>query len=148
MNDQTARFPMARMATMMAGVAIATILLTAYSTLSGNKAQLASLGDVQQVRELRVDTSTGDLRFFDQSSGALVAELPTLTEGFVQVTIRNLSQRRAFSGKPADAPYQLTRYSTGHIVLRDPLTGTSVAISAFGNSQAQAFARLLKGDAS
>ena len=148
MNDQTAKFPMTRVAAMMAGVAVVAIMLTAYSSLSGNKAQLASMGNVEQIRELRVDTSTGDMRFFDQKSGALVAALPTLTEGFVQVTMRNLSQRRAFSGKPADGPYQLTRYSTGHIVLRDPLTDTTVAVSAFGNSQAQAFARLLKGDAS
>jgi putative photosynthetic complex assembly protein len=147
MKDQTAKFPMARVATMMAGVAVIATLLTAHSTLTGNKAQLASMGDVQQVRDLRLDTSTGDLRFFDQSSGALVAELPTLTEGFVQVTMRNLSQRRVFSGKPADAPYQLTRYSTGHIVLHDPLTDTTVAVSTFGNSQAKAFARLLKGGA-
>ncbi len=148
MKDQIAKFPASRVAAMMAGVAVIAIMLTAYSSFSGNKAEVASMGVVEQMRELRIDTSTGDLRFFDQSSGALVAELPTLTEGFVQVTMRNLSQRREFSGKPATAPYQLTRYSTGHIVLRDPLTDTTVAVSTFGSSQAQAFTRLLMGGAS
>jgi putative photosynthetic complex assembly protein len=96
-------------------------------------------------RELRVDGSTGNLQFFDQRTGELVATLPTVTEGFVQVTMRNLGRLRTTAGHRADAPYRLQRHATGHVVLVDPETGTKISLNAFGPTNAQAFAQLLQG---
>ena len=137
-----------RILMLLGAVAICMTGLAVYSSLTGSKAAVAELGNVTEMRELRVDTASGDLRFFDQSTGELVATLPTLTEGFVQVTMRNLNRLRTTSGHPADAPYRLQRHAGGHVVLLDPETGTTVSLDAFGQSNARAFARLLKGNAS
>ena len=95
--------------------------------------------------DLRVDGSTGNLQFFDQRTGELVATLPTVTEGFVQVTMRNLGRLRTTAGHRADAPYRLQRHASGHVVLVDPETGTTISLNAFGPTNAQAFAQLLQG---
>lgn len=133
-----------RILALIAAVVITSTAMAAFSSMTGNKAQLAGLGDVTQVRDLRVDGSTGNLQFFDQRTGELVATLPTLTEGFVQVTMRNLGRLRSTAGRSIDAPYRLQRHAGGHVVLLDPQTGTTISLNAFGPTNAQAFAQLLQ----
>jgi len=93
-----------RILALIGAVIISSTGMAAYSSMTGNKAELAELGDVEMSRELRVDGSTGNLQFFDQRTGELVATLPTITEGFVQVTMRNLGRVRTTAGHRADAP--------------------------------------------
>ena len=134
-----------RILALIGAVIISSTGMAAYSSMTGNKAELAELGDVEMSRELRVDGSTGNFQFFDQRTGELVATLPTVTEGFVQVTMRNLGRLRTTAGHRADAPYRLQRHATGHVVLVDPETGTKISLNAFGPTNAQAFAQLLQG---
>jgi putative photosynthetic complex assembly protein len=133
-----------RILALIGAVVITSTGMAAFSSMTGNKAQLAGLGDVTEARDLRIDTASGNLKFIDGDTGQLVATLPTLNEGFVQVTMRNLDRLRSTAGRPVDAPYRLQRHAGGQVVLLDPETGTTVSLNAFGPTNAQAFAQLLQ----
>jgi len=133
-----------RILALIGAVVLSTTGMAAFSSVTGKKAEVAGLGDVTETRDLRIDTSSGNLKFIDGQTGQLVATLPTLNEGFVQVTMRNMDRLRTTAGHPADAPYRLQRHAGGHVVLLDPETGNTISLNAFGPTNAQAFARLLQ----
>ena len=102
-----------------------------------------------QVRELRFeDAADGSVQVVDAASGATVAELPAGGEGFMRGVLRGMARSRRQEGIGRDAPLRLVRWSDGHISLHDPTTGRAVELDAFGETNARAFARLLKEGAS
>jgi hypothetical protein len=107
---------------LIGAVVITSTGMAAFSSMTGNKAQLAGAGRRDRcARAAHRHGSTGNLKFIDGDTGQLVATLPTLNEGFVQVTMRNLDRLR-LNGRPAvDAPYRLQRHAGGQVVLLDPM---------------------------
>jgi hypothetical protein len=70
-----------RILALIGAVIISSTGMAAYSSITGNKAELAELGDVEMSRELRVETARpATCKFFDQRTGELVATLPTLSQ--------------------------------------------------------------------
>ena len=92
------------------------------------------------------------LRFDDQQNGsvlvrrasdkAVIYTIAPETNGFMRATLRGLAQERRRSGISDATPFMLTRWSDGRMSLEDQMTGRNVALEAFGETNAGAFARL------
>ena len=92
------------------------------------------------------------LRFDDQQNGsvlvrrasdkAVIYTIAPESNGFMRATLRGLAQERRRSGIGDATPFLLTRWSDGRMSLEDVTTGRIVALEAFGETNAGAFARL------
>lgn len=94
-----------------------------------------------------------DLRFSDLADGSVVAlnaatgakleRIDPGVGGFIRVTMRSFANERKQRGLSSDVPFTLTRMKDGDLLLRDPLTGRTMLLNAFGPSNEGAFAQLL-----
>jgi putative photosynthetic complex assembly protein len=58
--------------------------------------------------------------------------------------MRGLARERKLGDIGARPPFRLTRYAGGEITLTDTSTGKRIDLGAFGSTNTEAFARLLK----
>ena len=94
-----------------------------------------------------------DLTFSDSADGSVIvrlaetqeviAALPPGTSGFVRVVMRGLALHRKGLGVGEEHPFRLTYWDDNRLTIKDPLTGRSVPLGAFGKPNRQAFAQLL-----
>ncbi len=123
----------------MLTIAIAAV---ARATRSGGTAVLPGTS-VVLARALRFEDQTdGSVRVLD-ARGAVVEVLAPGTSGFIRGTLRAVARGRRMRGLTAEQPMTLARWSDGRITLDDSLTGQHVELSAFGGTNAAAFAELL-----
>ncbi|MBL8582831.1 MAG: phosphonate-binding protein [Rhizobiaceae bacterium] len=95
-----------------------------------------------------------DLRFSDLPDGTVVAsnaatgsEIERIAPGaggFIRVTMRSFAGDRMKRDMTDEVPFQLARMNDGDLLLRDPLTGRSMLLNAFGPSNERAFAQLIE----
>lgn len=98
--------------------------------------------------------SAVELKFDDLPDGTVVAldartgtELDRVapgTGGFIRVTMRSFAAERLARGLGADEPFTLARLNDGSLVLKDPVTGRTMLLNAFGPSNEGVFAHLLE----
>jgi putative photosynthetic complex assembly protein len=131
-------------------VAAAGMILLAFAF-----AITARLTDIGASRlELPPVAETVALKFTDMPNGSvgvlraaddrLLVALEPGEAGFVRVVLRGLAHDRAKVGAGPEQPFELSRHADGTLALIDPATGRIVTLSAFGFSNEEAFARLLK----
>jgi putative photosynthetic complex assembly protein len=93
-----------------------------------------------------------DLRFEDRADGAVIivnaatnkpVEVMTGQNGFLRGTLRGFARTRRMDGIGEAAPFQLTSWSDGRLILSDPATGRQVDLEAFGTLNEAVFGRLL-----
>ena len=97
--------------------------------------------------------ATRDLRFEDRADGAIVARQAATgtevmvfdpgTNGFVRGTLRALARGRRQADMSHDAPFRLSAFADGRLVLEDTLNGRTVELNAFGDTNRDVFAGLL-----
>ena len=63
--------------------------------------------------------------------------------GFLRGTLRGFARTRRADKIGSAAPFHLTGYADGRLVLLDPSTGRDVEIEAFGSANEAVFVRLL-----
>ena len=98
----------------------------------------------EQIRVLRfVDQPDGSIQVIDAVTGADVHNFQG-EQGFVRGTLRALVRGRRLQGMGADQPFELSAHDAGRLSLRDPATGTSIALESFGSNNIGVFARLLR----
>ncbi len=77
--------------------------------------------------------------------------LDTLGQGegsFMRQTVRQLARARTRTGGSKEIPFILRGQENGRLLLEDPVTGQSVDLTAFGRTNAGAFARFLEPESS
>ena len=107
---------------------------------------VANVGPTTEIdsRALRFeDRDDGGVGIFDPASNALVEIAPPGTNGFLRATLRGLARERRAVGAGPEAPFRLTHWADGRLTLDDPSTGRRVEMVAFGETNAEVFARLL-----
>lgn len=93
-------------------------------------------------RRLRfIDAADKSVQVLDADSGAEVYRV-TGEAGFVRGILRGMARERRRLGKPAEAPFELS-LEAGLLTLRDLATGAHIELTAFGRTNAGAFARML-----
>lgn len=123
---------------------IAVVAMVGLARVSGfDPTQSAEVTVVQSRDILFTDTANGGVGVIDGKTGNQLRELAPGTNGFLRATLRGLAQNRMNRGFGQDVPFRVVRTSSGMIQLIDLATGRTIALDAFGQTNAQVFARLL-----
>ena len=95
-------------------------------------------------RDLRFEDRTdGSLAVFNAGDGTVLEVLPPGSNGFMRATLRGLVRERKREEVGATPPFRLTAYADGRLTLEDTGTGRRIDLEAFGQTNLQAFTRLL-----
>ena len=78
----------------------------------------------------------------DHTTGRMLQELLYDRDGFAVTTLRGLHTERRKLGLPADLPFTLSIWPKGRVTLHDSATGRLLELTAFGPTNATAFAVL------
>lgn len=92
------------------------------------------------------DEADGGVGVYDHESGAPIRIFERDTGGFVRTAMRAAAHERKITGGDAAAPFRLDRTANGRLILTDTITGRAVSLEAFGDANAEDFARLLPGE--
>ncbi len=95
------------------------------------------------------------LNFIDQADGSIsvtnhdtgdVIDNFSGEQGFLRGTLRALVRERKLRGLDLSQlqPFELIAHDGGRLTLRDPSTGSSIALESFGPTNTAVFARLLR----
>jgi len=97
-----------------------------------------------EARDLRfADRGDGAVVVSDARSGAAIRVLSSGEGGFVRGAMRGLARDRRLAGEGAAAPFRLTRWADGRLTLEDMATGRMIEMTAFGQTNTEAFMRFL-----
>lgn len=95
-------------------------------------------------RELRfTDRDDGGIMVTDATTGESAGLVAQGGDGFLRATMRGLANARKQGGHGPDIPFVLSSHADGALILRDPVTGRSLDLAAFGPTNEAAFARFL-----
>ena len=128
-------------------IAIALLLIGTFITigmarLQGTTQEVAE--PARKIRQLRfVDQPDGAVAAIDASTGQLVERYEG-EQGFLRGTLRALVRDRRLQGFGADQPFELIAHDAGRLSLRDPATGSTIALESFGSNNIGVFARLMR----
>lgn len=89
------------------------------------------------------DRIDGGVVLTDAASGREVLVVAPGEDGFLRGTLRGLARDRRLRDLGPDAPFRLIAWSDGRMTLDDTATGRRLDLLAFGQTQVEAFARLL-----
>ena len=98
---------------------------------------------LQMQRQLRFSIGPDAVVIADAASGARLGSVPTEKQGFVSGMIHGVAAIRRQNGLDLDAPFTVSLYRDGRLILRDPLTNTAIDLESFGPTNAMSFARFL-----
>jgi putative photosynthetic complex assembly protein len=137
------------------GPLAAAVMLVAVSLVGVGASQAGLLG-AERPGEAPAAASAAsrDLRFLDRADGAVVVQrvdgggdtvLAPGDGGFVRGVLRGMARERKARGLGAEAAFRLTEWSDGRLTLEDTATGRRLGLDAFGPTNRDAFAALLRG---
>lgn len=139
--------PMARTPLIIAAaVMIAIVLaLTTVSRLTGFGAVSTAAVTGAETLSLQFrDEADGGVGAYDAATGAQVFLYEPETGGFVRTALRALALDRRKAGVGSEPPFELARTAEGQFLLHDPETGQSITLNAFGQGNANEFAKLFE----
>ena len=146
MTELTAERPLPRAAVVAGGILIALTLASAVAARLGGIGtldhQLPAVSDSRML--IFADRADGAIVITDATARSEVAVLAPGTNGFVRGALRGLARERRAEGVGEQPPFRLIRRVDGRIELADPQTGRSISLEAFGHTQVETFAALLK----
>lgn len=123
---------------------IACLALVAWVRWTGPAQPDNIAARAEQIRTLRfVDQADGSIQVIDAATGADVHNFQG-EQGFVRGTLRALVRDRRLQGLGADQPFELIAHDAGRLSLRDPATGSTIALESFGSKNIGVFARLMR----
>ncbi|MEL7344061.1 MAG: photosynthetic complex assembly protein PuhC [Pseudomonadota bacterium] len=125
----------------MVALAIGTVLLAAYSSLSGRP--LAGMPPVAPIVAERTVTIEGDGRAIlvtDQSGRVL---LDVANGAFVSVVNDGLERARVVARVNGNPPVIITEYENGRMQLHDPASDWTIELGSFGAGNLRLFSPIL-----
>lgn len=136
---------------LMGGIILASLALTASVQLGFF--ERSAVPEVARAEAGVKPLSQRSLRFFDEQDGTVRVEdgasgtvLSRFSEGeggFVRASVRSLVYQRKIRGKGPAVAFELTEWNNGDLTLKDPVTGQSLELSAFGGLNRAVFAAML-----
>ncbi len=124
------------------------LVLTVAGRMSGFGIVETPRAELTQSRDLRFeDRADGAVVVYDVEAGRVIDVFPSGEGGFVRGVLRGLARERMLHGVDSPSPVRLVRGRGGALTLEDPSTGRLIDLTAFGPTNAGAFARLLVAEA-
>jgi len=129
-----------------AGVLIVFALAATYYARSTDvgAVRLPTLQAYQTLRLHFTDKDDGGIAVTNADDGALLVTLSPGSNGFLRSMVRGLARARSRGDIGAEPPFTLTRWTNGTMSLIDETTGRRVELDAFGATQAEVFANILR----
>jgi putative photosynthetic complex assembly protein len=128
--------PFALIALVLGGITLAVIWRPGLQPVSSEAPIVA--------RDLRFeDLADGGVRVRDARDGGEIALLAPASNAFIRGALRALVRDRRLGDRGSDRPFRVAAWADGRLTLEDTATGRTVALEAFGATNAGAFARLL-----
>jgi putative photosynthetic complex assembly protein len=125
------------------GVVAFSLISVGLVRITGNGPDQRPAPAVQE-RQLRFeDRPDGSIAITDGRTGQVVASVQG-EQGFVRGALRALTRERKARGLGSDLSFQLMVRADGGLTLFDPATSKRVDLEAFGPTNADNFAKLLK----
>ncbi|NVO16858.1 MAG: hypothetical protein HXX10_22770 [Rhodoplanes sp.] len=91
-----------------------------------------------------VDQADGTVAVLDAADARVIEVIASGQENFVRGVLRGFARERRRQDIGAEPPFLLTGWTDGRLSLDDASTGRHVELSAFGQTNAESFGRLLK----
>jgi putative photosynthetic complex assembly protein len=135
------RLPLAGVAVLI-GVAISGVAVNRMLAPAGTNVSTEQPLESRQL--LFRDEANGGISVTDAKTGVLVADVRPGTNGFLRGAMRGLARERRRAGFDLSIPFEVSRWSNGHITLFDPALGRQVNLAAFGPTNAGVFAEYLE----
>ncbi len=128
-----------------AALMVASLLLAALGRESLAHTQQAEAAAPALVTRMLsfADADNGDVVATD-ADGLVVARFNAAEHGFARGVLRGLFRARKLDRLPREAPFELSISAKERLTLKDPLTGRSIDLQAFGDDNAATFAPLLR----
>lgn len=121
-----------------------SVILVFTARFTGTETASAALPIFAESRNVIFsDTAGGSVAVIDADTGEEIIVYGTGEGGFTRTALRALAYSRRLHEIGADEPFIVGRGVKGQILLHDPTTEKTVGIDAFGDVNAQQFARLL-----
>lgn len=121
-----------------------TFSLALFSRLTGQRMDWVPDADIVAKREiLFLAAADGDIAIRDAKTGVELGVYAHETNAFVRSVAHGLGIERGLTDPAAQVPYQIVRWSDGRVTVSDPVSGRSVELGAFGQTQVQTFSKLL-----
>ncbi len=136
----------------VAAVAAAAAIVIALATFSSSRgpvavASTAPASPVMATRRLHFeDRADGSVLVRDHDDAQHTVVLDPGSDGFVRATVRTFARERKRSDLTAVQPFVLSVLADGRLSLFDPSTQRRVDLSAFGPTNIERFARLLRSE--
>ena len=131
------------------GALLGALALMVLTIVSAAAARLTSAGPVRPTgtivieRDFRfADRPDGSIAVMDARSGRQLDVLAPGTNGFIRASLRSLATRRKFNHDTSDV-WHITAWADGRLTLDDRESGGVIDLEAFGQTNEQAFARLM-----
>lgn len=127
-----------------AGIALTGLVVLTVAPAGGLRTPNEIGALAQASRAITVsDRGDGAVVIRDAADGHVVLVLPPGGDGFMRGTLRGLARDRRMRNLGPEAAFRLTAWSDGRMTLDDTATGRRLDLLAFGQTNAEAFMRLL-----
>lgn len=126
------------------GIGMAVLAGLVAMPVAPNRAPAVVADAVRSERAFRAaDRDDGAVMLTDAATGAEILLVAPGEDGFVRGTLRGLARERRARDLGPQAPFRLVAWGDGRLTLDDTATGRRLDLLAFGQTQAEAFSRLL-----
>lgn len=126
------------------GIGMAALAGLVAMPVAPNRAPAVVADAVRSERAFRAaDRDDGAVVLTDAATGAEILLVAPGEDGFVRGTLRGLARERRARDLGPQAPFRLVAWGDGRLTLDDTATGRRLDLLAFGQTQAEAFSRLL-----
>jgi putative photosynthetic complex assembly protein len=124
------------------------VAASAHETVaSTHAASIASKTPATTMRRLHFDDrADGSVLVRDHDDAKHTVVIAPGSDGFLRATVRTFARERKRSQLTAEQPFVLTAHADGRLSLLDPSTQRRVELSAFGPTNIERFARLLRSE--
>ncbi|KAA6182839.1 phosphonoacetaldehyde hydrolase [Thiohalocapsa marina] len=130
-------------AALLIGFVIAATVMVRLTGVGGTEMPITPVVESRQLVFIDNGDGTTTVRVPDEGR---VADLESGVDGFVLGVMRGMVRERNAYDAPLDAPYLLSRREDGRLLFEDPSTGRIIDVRAFGPTNMESFARLLRGE--
>lgn len=134
-----------------AGVLILVSIAAAAYGRAHNVAEIAAAerraaqGAPSAVLEVRfTDRADGSVLVEEAVSGRIIETIPAGSDGFIRGVMRGMAHARQIRDIGPATPFRLSRFESGAVILEDPTIGRIIDLRAFGETNNNAFARLME----
>lgn len=101
-------------------------------------------GEVVDARVLQfVQNENASITVIDFEADATLGTVPSTEAGFINGVLRGLSHDRRIQKVPLETAYRLIQTEANRLALVDPSTGRRVELLGFGDTNDEAFRRLM-----